>query len=397
MIKVEDRIREIIPAAELRTVNHTIGVPGSLNLAFVPSDNVSGADGEMLISLNKPHRPSADYRQQLRERLEYDFPGVTFYFQTADIVSQVLNFGLPAPIDIQIQDQNFTRSYEVGQRLLQMVRRIPGVVDPRITQMLDFPTLQIDVDRQRAARLGVAQRDVANNMLASLSGSSLISPTYYPQSAERRELHRRGGDAGRRLQIGRRHPELPGQSADQQHQSGHRSRPLPTTLPSAPVTRLSDIASVRPGSTMNSINHYTIQRVIDVAANVEGRDLGSVAAEINKAIAEVQKDSAVDHQDLRCAARTRSWRTRSACSGFGLILAIILVYAVLVVLFQSWVDPFIIMMAVPGALARHPLDAGAHRHHDQRDVADGRHHGGRHLGVELDPGGELRQRSALAQ
>ncbi len=225
MIKVEDRIREIIPATELRTVNHTIGVPGALNLAFVPSDNVSGADGEMLISLNKPHRPSEYYRKQLRERLEYDFPGVTFYFQTADIVSQVLNFGLPAPIDIQIQDQNFARSYEVGQRLLQMVRRIPGVVDPRITQILDFPTLQIDVDRQRAARLGVAQRDVANNMLASLSGSSLISPTYYlnPQNGVNYTVAVvTSADAPANRG---RHPELPGQSADQQHQSDHRAGP----------------------------------------------------------------------------------------------------------------------------------------------------------------------------
>ena len=145
MIKVEDRIREIIPPAELRTVNHTIGVPGALNLAFVPSDNVSGADGEMLISLNKPHRPSEHYRRQLRERLEHDFPGVTFYFQTADIVSQVLNFGLPAPIDIQIQDQNFARSYEVGQRLLQMVRRV--------SQVLNFGCRRRSTSRSRTRTL----------------------------------------------------------------------------------------------------------------------------------------------------------------------------------------------------------------------------------------------------
>ena len=140
-------------------------------------------------------------------------------------MSQVLNFGLPAPIDIQIQDQNFARSYEVGQRLLQMVRRIPGVVDPRITQILDFPTLQIDVDRQRAARLGVAQRDVANNMLASLSGSSLISPTYYlnPQNGVNYTVA--VVTPVEQAAVGRGHPEFPGQSADQQHQSGHRAGP----------------------------------------------------------------------------------------------------------------------------------------------------------------------------
>jgi multidrug efflux pump subunit AcrB len=348
MIKVEDRIREIIPAAELRTVNHTIGVPGALNLAFVPSDNVSGADGEMLISLNTPHRPSEYYRRQLRERLENDFPGVTFYFQTADIVSQVLNFGLSAPIDIQIQDQNFTRSYEVGQRLLQMIRRIPGVVDPRITQILDFPTLQIDVDRQRAARLGVAQRDVANNMLASLSGSSLISPTYYlnPQNGVNYTVAvvtpvDRLQSVGDILNFPANPPTNNINPIIQQA--------LPTTLPSAPVTRLSDIASVRPGSTMNSINHYTIQRVIDVAANVEGRDLGSVAAEINQVIAEVQKDLPSTTKIL-LRGQNEVMENSFRMLGFGLILAIILVYAVLVILFQSWIDPFIIMMAVPAAL-----------------------------------------------
>jgi multidrug efflux pump subunit AcrB len=348
MIKVEDRIREIIPPAELRSVNHTIGVPGALNLAFVPSDNVSGADGEMLISLNNPHRPSEYYRRQLRDRLEYDFPGVTFYFQTADIVSQVLNFGLPAPIEIQIQDQNFARSYEVGQRLLQMVRRIPGLVDPRITQILDFPTLQIDVDRQRAARLGVAQRDVANNMLASLSGSSLISPTYYlnPQNGVNYTVAvvtpvDRLQSVGDILNF----PVNPPTN----NINPIIAQALPTTLPSAPVTRLSDIASVRPGSTMNSINHYTIQRVIDVAANVEGRDLGSVAAEINQAIAEVQKDLPSTNK-ITLRGQNEVMENSFRMLGFGLILAIILVYAVLVILFQSWIDPFIIMMAVPAAL-----------------------------------------------
>jgi multidrug efflux pump subunit AcrB len=348
MIKVEDRIRELVPPTELRSVNHTIGVPGALNLAFVPSDNVSGADGEMLISLNHPHRPSEYYRKQLRTTLEHDFPGVTFYFQTADIVSQVLNFGLPAPIDIQIQDQNFVRSYEVGQRLLQLVRRIPGVVDPRITQILDFPTLQIEVDRQRAARLGIAQRDVANNMLASLSGSSSISPTYYlnPQNGVNYTVAvTTSVDLLKSVDDILNFPANPATN----NINPVIAQALPTALPSAPVTRLSDIASVRPGSTMNSINHYTIQRVIDVAANVEGRDLGSVAAEINKVIAEVQKDLPSTTK-IVLRGQNEVMETSFRLLGFGLLLAIILVYAVLVILFQSWIDPFIIMMAVPAAL-----------------------------------------------
>jgi multidrug efflux pump subunit AcrB len=348
MARVEERIREIIPPKELRTINDTIGVPGALNLAFVPSDNVSGADGEMLISLNAPHKPSEYYRRVIREKLAEDFPGTIFYFQTADIVSQVLNFGLSAPIDIQIQDQNFTRSYAAGQKLLQLIKRIPGVVDPHITQVLDFPTLQIEVDRQRAAKLGVAQRDVANNMLTSLAGSSLVSPTYYlnPQN-------------GVNYQVAVNTPLEKLQSVDDilsfpTNPPTNQISPVPaavtpTTVPTVQVTRLGDIASVRPGSTMNSINHYTIQRVIDVAANVEGRDLGNTAAEIKMAIAEVQKELPSTSK-IFLRGQNEVMENSFRLLGFGLVLAIILVYAVLVILFQSWIDPFIIMMAVPGAL-----------------------------------------------
>ena len=172
--QVEESIRQVIPAKELRTINSTIGLPFSLNLAFVPSDNTSGMDAELLISLNHGHRPTVEYQRLVRDKLNAEFPGTLFYFQTADIVSQVLNFGLAAPIDIQIQDSNFPRAYASAQRILRAIQKIPGVVDPRIAQVLDFPTIQIDVDRQRAARMGIAQRDVANNMLTSLAGSALV-------------------------------------------------------------------------------------------------------------------------------------------------------------------------------------------------------------------------------
>jgi multidrug efflux pump subunit AcrB len=348
VVAVEQVVREVVPDTELRTVNVNIGVPGSLNLAYVPSDNVSGADAEMFISLSEGHRPSEQYKKLLRERLNHDFPGTIFYFQTADIVSQVLNFGLSAPIDIQIQDSNFTRSYAAGQRLLKSLQRIPGVVDAHITQVLDFPALHIDVDRLRAARLGIAQRDVANNMLTSLAGSSLVAPTYFlnPQN---------GVNYTVAVQIPMQKINsvadilsMPASPAI--NNIAPASAVLaPTAVPGAPVTRISDIASVRPAATMESINHYTIQRVIDVAANVEGRDLGSTAAEIKAAMAEVQKDLP---STSRITLRGQNEVMESSFSslGFGLILAVLLVYALLVVLFQSWIDPFIIMMAVPGAL-----------------------------------------------
>ncbi len=345
---VEIALRKIIPPKEMRTINAMIGVPGGLNLAFVPSDNTSGADAELLISLKAPHRPTDEYKQLIRDQLTAEFPGVIFYFQTADIVSQVLNFGLSAPIDIQIQDQNFERSYAVGQQLLQKLKVIPGVVDPHITQVLNFPSLQIEVDRQRAVRLGVSQRDVANNMLASLSGSSSISPTYFlnPQNGVNYSVV--VNTPIERLETVQDILSFPAQSAP----TSLTPAPAvvtPTTLPSAPVTRLGDFASVTPGTAMNAINHYTIQRVIDVAANVEGRDLGSTAAEIKKVIAEVQKDLP-SQTKIVLRGQNEVMEKSFKMLGFGLILAIFLVYAVLVILFQSWVDPFIIMMAVPGAL-----------------------------------------------
>ena len=314
----------------------------------MPSDNTSGADAELLISLKSPHRPTDEWKKIIREKLAQEFPGVIFYFQTADIVSQVLNFGLSAPVDIQIQDQNFERSYTVGQQLLQKLKLIPGVVDPHITQVLNFPSLQIEVDRQRAVRLGVSQRDVANNMLASLSGSSSISPTYFlnPQNGVNYSVV--VNTPIDRLETVQDILSFPAQPAPTSLIPTPQAV-TPTTLPSAPVTRLGDIASVSPGSAMNAINHYTIQRVIDVAANVEGRDLGSTAAEIKKAIAEVQKDLP-SQTKIYLRGQNEVMEKSFKMLGFGLILAIFLVYAVLVVLFQSWVDPFIIMMAVPGAL-----------------------------------------------
>ena len=347
LIAVEDRIRQIIPPKELRTINETIGVPGGLNLAFVPSDNVSGADAEMLISLNKPHKPSEYYRKVIREKLAEDFPGTIFYFQTADIVSQVLNFGLSAPIDIQIMDTNLNRGYAAGQKLLNMLKRIPGVVDAHVTQVLDFPAPQIDVDRQRAAKLGIAQRDVANNMLTSLAGSTLVNPTYYlnPQNGVNQVAVTTPIE---RLQTVNDILSFPA-NPPIQNISPAPAVVTPLTVPSAPVTRLSDIATVRPSSSMNSINHYTIQRVIDVAANVEGRDLGSTAAEIKAAIAQVQKELPSTTK-IFLRGQNEVMENSFRMLGLGLILAVILVYAVLVVLFQSWLDPFIIMMAVPGAL-----------------------------------------------
>ena len=203
VLQVEDRIRQIIPADELQTINDMIGVPSSFNLAFVPTDNVGDMDAEILISLKLAHHPSIDYIRAIRARLPAEFPGSLFYFQTADIVSQVLNFGLSAPIDVQIQDVNFDRAAELARKLLPRMQSIPGVADAHLVQVLNYPALQVDVDRLRAAKLGIAQRDVANNMLTSLSSSVAGGAELLPQPAEQRELFRGRADADRADQVGR--------------------------------------------------------------------------------------------------------------------------------------------------------------------------------------------------
>lgn len=346
--QVEDAIREIIPAKELRTINSTIGLPFSLNLAFVPSDNIGGMNAELLVSLLPGHRPTVEYQRLIRDKLNASFPSARFYFQTADIVSQVLNFGLSAPIDIQIQDPNFTRSYATAQKILNEIQKVPGVVDSRIIQIMDFPALQIDVDRQRAARLGVAQRDVANNMLTSLAGSALVGPTYYlnPQSGVNYIVAVQ--TPADKIQTISDVLNLPANPAAP-NINPNIAAVTPTTPLSSPVTRISDIASVRAATSMQSISHYTVQRVVDVAANIDGRDLGSTSAEIKKIIADVQKDLPSTVK-IYLRGQNEVMETSFKNLGFGLVLAIVLVYAVLVILFQSWVDPFIIMMAVPGAL-----------------------------------------------
>ena len=344
VLQVEDSIRKIIPANEMDTINDTIGVPSAFNLAFVPSDNVGSMDAEILISLKPDHHPSIDYIRAIRARLPDEFPGSIFYFQTADIVSQVMNFGLSAPIDVQVQDVNFDRATALGRQLLERMRKIPGVADPHLVQVLNYPTLQVDVDRLRAAKLNIVQRDVANNVLTSLSSSVLVAPNFFlnPQNNVN-------------YSVAVQTPiEQLNTVSDLMHTPVSRpdSSPTsssPTTLPAASVMRLGDIARIYPKSSLESVNHYTVQREIDIAANVDGRDLGATAGDIQKVIGEVSKGLPITTKIL-ILGQNDVMQSSFRSLALGMVLAVILVYALLVVLFQSWVDPFIIMMAVPGAL-----------------------------------------------
>jgi multidrug efflux pump subunit AcrB len=266
------------------------------------------------------------------------------YFQTADMVSQVLNFGLSAPIDVQIQDINFDRAYALSQKLLQKIRLIPGVADPHLVQVLNYPGLQVDVDRLRAARLGISQRDVANNMLTTLSSSSLVAPSFFLNPANNVNYFvavqtpiNQINQLSDLLDTPIAHPDPNIANAT-------------TALPAASAMRLGDIADIYPRSSLESVNHYTVQRVLDIATNIDGRDLGAVAGDIRKSIAEVSNGLPLSTK-IFIQGQYQVMQSSFASLALGMIIAVVLVYALLVVLFQSWVDPFIIMMALPGALA----------------------------------------------
>ena len=348
VLRVEKRIRTLIPGTELRTISDLIGAPSAYNQSFVPSDNVSSSDAEILINLNTPHRPSLEYMRRMRVELARDFPDASFYFQNADIVNQVLNFGLSAPIDIQIQDSNFDRSYVVAQKLLRTIKTIPGVVDAHVVQAFNFPGLQVDVDRLRAAEVGVTERTISDNLLTALVSSAGVSPSFFLNPANNVNYTVAVQVPVQKLTSVSDLMNIPVSSGAPQSRGGTGSQPV-AAAPAAPATRLSDIANIKPVMNVQSLNHYTIQRVVDVAANVDGRDLGSIAEDIRNAIADIRK-TLPSTTDIGLRGQAETMDSSFALLAEGLVLAIFLVYALLVILFQSWIDPLIIIMAVPGAL-----------------------------------------------
>lgn len=345
--QAEDTIRKIIPKEELSTINSMLGVPISYNLAFVPTDNVGGMDAEILIALAPDHHPTRGYMSQIREQLKSQFPGASIYFQPADIVNQVLNFGLSSPIDINIEGSNFQVSYEYVKKLQESLRKIPGLVDLSLKQVFDYPNLDINVDRIRAARLGLSQRDVANSMLISLSSSALVAPSYFlnPQNsvnytvAVKVPLHKLSS-VDDLLST----PITP--------TGGILNQALtpkdPLSIPTSQAQRLGNLSTLGTSSVLNEISHSNVQRVLNINAGVDGRDLGSVLSDINKAIKSLG-DLPVGTK-IRIRGQGEVMNESFFKLGVGLVLAMILVYLLMVVLFQSWLDPFIVMVAVPGAL-----------------------------------------------
>ena len=348
IIQVEKTLREIIPAQELRTLNSNIGAPASFIQAFIPSDNVTSQDTDIFISLQEHHHSTEGYMRRIREELPQRFPGIGLYFQPADIVSQVLNFGVSAPIDIKVEGINLEAGMGVARRLEAALHRIPGAVDIRIKQVLDAPTYQVDVNRIQAARLGLSGRDVTNGLLVSLSGNGQLAPNYFldPRNGVTYQVLVKAPiaamDTPKKL-MGTPYA-LPGRANLLQ---AAETRPNPQATPQ-PAEILANFATLSRTVSPAEISHATVQRVIDVMANVEGRDLGSVVKDIRtqiKALGELPPGVKIA---LKGQNEVMEDSFRSLAGG--LIIAILLVYMLMVVLFQSWLDPFIILFAVPGAL-----------------------------------------------
>jgi multidrug efflux pump subunit AcrB len=347
VLSAEQKIRQIIPAKELSALNDNIGIPLSYNLAFVATDNIGPQDAEILISLKPGHHPSEEYMAKIREELPRDFPGSTLYFQPADIVSQVLNFGLSAPIDVQIAFNDLDKGYDIGRQLAAKLRHIPGLVDVRIAQVLDYPTLKLDVDRDQAARIGLSQRDVANDLLTTLASSTLVNPSFWLNPKNNVNYLVVVQTPLDKMETAADLLATPITTAGQTlNQTVSRSPTDSATTTGA--SYLGTISQLSPGRTLGSVNHSTIQRVINVQGSAVGRDLAAIGGDIRKAIADLK--DVPPNMKITLQGQIESMNSSFKSLAGGLLLAIVLVYLLMVVLFQSWLDPLIIMVAVPGAL-----------------------------------------------
>ena len=334
--EVERVLRSEIPKEELETVLDNVGVPySSMNLSYSTSGVIGTSDAEILISLNpEHHHPTAQYVRQLRRDLPSRFPGVEFFFQPADIVSQILNFGLPAPVDIQVMGADMRGNYYIAQGIANRLRQIPGTADVHVQQMMGLPTLYLDMDRTRINQVGLNAEQVAQSVLISLSGSFQTAPNFW--------LNPRNGVS---YNIAIQTPQYRMTSLQDLMNTpvtGASSQTAPQVIGN--LVQLSPVA--RPAV----VNHYNVQPVIDVYASTQGRDLGGVASDIMKALKPFQ-----DHlpRGTRIVVRGQIETMESSFFGLGvgLLGAIVLVYLLIVVNFQSWLDPFIIITALPGALA----------------------------------------------
>jgi CzcA family heavy metal efflux pump len=329
--RVEAAVRQVIPPQEIASLVDNIGLPvSSINVTYGTSGTVGSSDADVLISLKPGHAHTANYVRILRRDLPHEFPGATFAFLPADIVSQILNFGIPAPIDVQIIGPS-PLNRDVANQLLESLRHVPGLVDTRIQQPDDLPELRVETDRSRAQQLGISQRDIANNLLLTLSGSSQIAPSFWLNP-----------------ENGLQYP-LVAQTPQYRMTSLDDLRNVPITSGGSQQI-LGGVATISRGTTPAVVYHYDTQNLIDIYGDVQDRDLGSVADDINARIKAFDgRLPRATHIVLRGQVQTMIGSYTGLA--IGVVGAILLVYLLIVINFQSWMDPFIIITALPAALA----------------------------------------------
>ncbi len=329
--QVENTIRHIIPPKDLDLVLENIGLPSSINLAFTDSATIGSADGEILLSLKEGHAPTQGYVDALRRELREKYPDYTFFFQPADIVSQILNFGLPAPIDVQVVGRS-PKNYAVAQKMADEIRKVPGAVDVNIHQVLDTPSINVAVDRDRAETIGLTQRDVASSMLITLTGSGQTAPNYWLDPKN-----------GVNYPVAVQAPQYRVDSFD-------ALRNTPINAPGSPGQILDNVSTSARGIDAQNINHYNVQPTYDIYSNVSGRDLGGVTRDIEAIVAKYQKGLPRGTTTV-IRGQSQSMNQSYIGLGIGIAFAIVLVYFLMVVNFQTWIDPAIIICALPGALS----------------------------------------------
>jgi multidrug efflux pump subunit AcrB len=332
--RIGTAIHAMIPANELDGIVSNIGLTVSgINMAYNNSGTIGVGDADILITLKPHHAPTDDYIKAMRVKLPQQFPGTSFAFLPADIVSQVLNFGVPAPIDLQVAGRDLAADRKYANSLLAKVRAIPGIADARIQQAFQQPTLDVNVDRSLTSLVGLTEKDVATAMLTTLSGSSQSAPTYWLNPTN-----------GVSYAVSVQTPQR-----DINTMTGLKN--IPVTSATAPNTQLlGGLAKVDRTNSNAVVSHYNVTPVIDIFATPQGRDLGALAADIQKAIHDTAKDLP---KGASVALRGQVSTMTSAYQQLfvGLAAAIVLIYLVIVINFQSWVDPFVIIMALPTALA----------------------------------------------
>ncbi|MFM0289979.1 efflux RND transporter permease subunit [Paraburkholderia megapolitana] len=348
--QVEHVVREVVPASELETILDNLGLPYSgINLSYSNAGTIGTLDGEIQVALKPDHKPTETYMRQLRALLPQRFPGVEFFFQPADIVTQILNFGQPAAIDVQVTGSNLTSDMTVASRLMKDVRQVPGTVDVHVEQRNDSPTLTMQMDRTRLQQVSLVASNVAQNLLVSLSGSSQTAPAFwlnrqngveYPLTVQTPQYQIESLDDVLRIPV-----------AQPTTGSGATTIPnVPAGAPGNNLQLLGNLASVQPGVQPVVVTHYNIRPAVDLYVSVDGSDLGSVASHIDTLVTKARA-TLPRGTDIVVRGQVETMRSSYVGLGVGVAMAIVLVYLLMVINFQSWVDPLIIISALPAAIA----------------------------------------------